>query len=135
MASLRKEISVAASSEVVWDALRDVGALHTRLAPGFVTETRLEPGARIVSFGNGQTIREWIVDVNERERRVVWAVTDEPFQHYNGAAQVFSDGPTRCRFVWVADLLPDELADHVANMMEEGLRVIKKTMESSKPKK
>lgn len=135
MASLRKEISIAASSDTVWDALRDIGALHTRLVPGFVTDTRLEPGARIVSFANGQTICERIVDVNEGDRRVVWGVTEEPFQHYNGAAQVFSEGPTHCRFVWIADLLPNELADHVAGMMEEGLRVIKKTMENSKSSK
>jgi len=129
MASIRKEIMIAASSEVVWDALRDVGALHTRLVPGFVTDTRLEPGARIVTFGNGQVVRELIVDVNEADRRVVWAVVDEPFRHYNGAAQVFDEGSTTCRFVWVADLLPNDLADHVAGMMEQGLAVIRATME------
>ncbi|MCI0746171.1 MAG: SRPBCC family protein [Verrucomicrobia subdivision 3 bacterium] len=131
MASIRKEVLIEASLDVVWDALRDVGALHTRLVPGFVTDTQLEPGARIVTFGNGQVVRELIVNVNEADRRVVWAVVDEPFRHYNGAAQVFSEGPAGCRFVWVADLLPNELADHVAGMMEQGLSVIKATMEKS----
>jgi len=51
----------AAKPELVRDALRDVGALHTRLAPGFVTHTRLEPGARIVTFGNGMVVREAII--------------------------------------------------------------------------
>ncbi len=129
MASIRKEIVIEASPETVWDALRDIGELHTRLVPGFVTNTQLEPGARIVTFGNGQVVRELIVDVNETERRVVWAVTEAPFQHYNGAAQVFSEGPARCRFVWVADLLPNELASQIAAMMEQGLEVIKKTQE------
>lgn len=131
MASIRKEILINASSEAVWDALKDVGALHTRLVPGFVTDTRLEPGARIVTFGNGQVVRELIVDINEADLRVAWAVVDEPFQHYNASAQVFNEGPSVCRFVWVADLLPNDLVDHVMGMMEQGLGVIKATMEKS----
>ena len=131
MASIRKEVIIDASAETVWDALRDVGALHTRLAPGFVVDTRLEPGARVVTFGNGRVVRELIVDVSETDRRVVWAINDEPFQHYNASAQVFGEKHGRCRFVWVADLLPNELADHVAMMMDQGLSVIKATMENS----
>ena len=73
MASIRKEISTTADADDVWDALRDVGALHTRLVPGFVTDTKLEPGARIVTFGNGMVARELIVTVDESERRVVWS--------------------------------------------------------------
>jgi hypothetical protein len=131
MASIRKEILINASSDSVWDALKDVGALHTRLVPGFVTDTRLEPGARIVTFGNGQVFKELIVDLDEADRRLVWAIVDEQFRHYNASAQVFSEKPGSCRFVWVADLLPNELADHVAMMMEQGLGVIKVTMEDS----
>jgi hypothetical protein len=131
MASIRKEVLIRASSDVVWDALKDVGALHIRLVPGFVTNTELEPGARIVTFGNGQVVRELIVDVNEADRRVVWAVVDEPFRHYNASAQIFEEGSAVCRFVWMADLLPNDLADYVAGMMEQGLSVIKATMENS----
>ena len=98
MSSIRKEILINASSQTVWDALRDVGALPTRLVPGFVTDTRLEPGARIVTFGNGRVVRELIVDLNERDRRLVWAVVDEPFQHYNASAQVFDEGQSSLPF-------------------------------------
>jgi len=131
MSSIRKEIFINASSQAVWDALRDVGALHTRLVPGFVTDTRLEPGARVVTFGNGRVVRELIVDLNETDRRLVWAVVDGPFQHYNASAQVFDEGQAGCRFVWIADLLPHALANDVAAMMDQGLSVIKKTMEGS----
>ena len=129
MSSIRKEIVINAPSHAVWDALRDFGALHTRLVPGFVTDTRLEPGARIVTFGSGQVVRELLVDRNETDHRLAWAVVDEPFKHYNASAQVFDEGPGRCRFVWIADLLPDNLAGNVATMMGEGLGVIKQTME------
>ena len=49
MSSVRKETFINAPSRTVWSALRDFGALHTRLVPGFVTNTQLEPGARIVT--------------------------------------------------------------------------------------
>lgn len=131
MASIHKEIVVDAPVEAVWDALRDVGALHTRLVPGFVVDTRLQPDAsRIVTFGNGQVVKESIVDVSERDRRVAWAIADPPFRHYNASAQVFGEGAGRSRFVWIADLLPDELEETVAAMMDEGLDAIAMTFDS-----
>ena len=66
MASVRREIMTKARIDVVWSAIRDVGALHTRLVPGFVTDTKLEGAVRIVTFGNGVVVREPIVTVDEK---------------------------------------------------------------------
>src|SRR5437867_2224246 len=131
MASIRKEILVDACPEDVWDVLRDVGALHTRLVPGFVTDTRLEDGARIVTFGNGMVARELIVDIDDEARRVVWSVVGGMMTHHNGSAQVFPNGASGCRFVWIADLLPNEVAPSIAAMMDQGIAVIKDTLERS----
>ena len=108
MASIRKEISTAARVHKVWDAIRDVGALHTRLVPGFVVDTRLEEGARVVTFGNGVTVREPIVDIDDRSRRLVWSATGGTTTHYNASVQVFDEG-NGSRVVWIADLLPNEV--------------------------
>ena len=121
---------IQADPETVWDALRDVGALHRRLAPGFVTDVRLEEGARVVTFGNGLVARELIVDVDDAARRLAWAVVGGRMTHHNASAQVFPDGEGHSRFVWIADLLPHEVAPGVAAMMEQGLAVIKRTLES-----
>ena len=129
MATITKEVPIEAPPQHVWEALRDVGALHTRLAPGFVVDTRVEGNARIVTFGNGATAREDIVAVDEDRRRVAWAILDQQFRHYNGAAQVFEKANGGTRFVWTTDLLPDELAENVSTMMEAGIAVIKKTLE------
>lgn len=129
MASIKREVSIAARPEHVWDALRDVGALHQRLAPGFVTDVRLEEGARIVTFGNGVIAREIIVDIDDSARRLVWSVVGSTMTHHNGAAQVIAEGEERCRFVWIADLLPNEAAPRIASMMEEGIAVIRQTLE------
>ena len=129
MASIHKEVVVDTPSEQVWSAVRDVGAIHTRLAPGFVTDTRLEDGFRTVTFGNGMVVRERIVDLDDRTRRLVWSVVGKPFEHYNASMQIFEEGEGRSRVVWIADLLPHELATTVGSMIEQGLATIKRTLE------
>jgi carbon monoxide dehydrogenase subunit G len=129
MASIRKEISTKARPDDVWDALRDIGALHTRLVPGFVTDTRLEPGARIVTFGNGMVVRELIVAIDDGERRVVWSAVGGSLTHHNGSAQVFSDANGLTKVVWIADLLPDEAASGIGAMMEQSMAVMKQTLD------
>lgn len=131
MASIRREVAITASAEIVWDALRDVGAIHRRLAPGFVTDVKLEEGARIVTFGNGLVVREIIVDIDETSRRLVWSAVSPRLTHHNASAQVFPEGEARCRFVWIADLLPNEMAQHIQSMMEEGLAAIKRTLDGA----
>jgi carbon monoxide dehydrogenase subunit G len=130
MASIRKEILIDTPPEKVWDAIRDVGALHERLVPGFVVDTRLEDGARVVTFGNGVVARELIVDLDEAARRLVWAVVGSPrLTHHNASVQVFADGERRSRVVWIADVLPDEIAGYMAGLLDQGLGVMKKTLE------
>ena len=129
MASIRKEILVDNCPDRVWDALRDVGALETRVVPGFVTDTKLEDGARIVTFGNGTVARELIVDVDDDERRVVWSVVGGRFTHHNASVQVFDDGNGGSRLVWIADLLPNEIAGDIRAMIEQAARVMKPTLE------
>ena len=130
MASIRKEVSTTAHADDVWDALRDIGALHTRLVPGFVVDTRLEPGARIVTFANGMVAREVIVSIDDKERRVVWSATGGPLTHHNGSAQVITDVSGQTKVVWIADVLPDEAAAPMAAMMEQGMAVMKRTLDA-----
>ena len=130
MASIRREAFIEACPETAWSALRDVGALHTRLVPGFVVDTKLEEGARVVTFGNGMVARELIVDVDDEARRVAWSVVGGRMTHHNASAQVFPEG-RGCRFVWIADLLPHELAPLIATMIEQGMAVIKETLEQT----
>lgn len=129
MASIRKEIHTSASPEQAWGALRDVGALHTRLVPGFVVDTRLEPGERIVTFGNGMVIREPIIDINDEMRRVVWSAIGGQLTHYNASAQVVVNADNQTSIVWIADFLPNEAAGRIGLMMEQGMAVMKATLD------
>jgi hypothetical protein len=130
MATIRREIRTTAAPDAVWDAIADVGALHTRLVPGFVVDTRLEGGSRIVTFGNGMVIEEPIVTVDAAERRLVCGAKGGSLSHYNGAVQVFAEA-TGCRVVWTADFLPHEATAVVGPMIEEGMRVMKQTLDAA----
>jgi hypothetical protein len=132
MASICQEVVIEAHPDEVWAALRDWGALHRRLAPGFVTDTRLDGQDRIVTFASGLVVRVVLVALDDERRRLVWTVVDGPYSHHNGAAQVHAEG-SRSRFVWTADLLPHERAAATAQAMEEGLRTIKRTLEGAEP--
>ena len=129
MASIRKEIFIAVPPPQLWDAMRDVGALHTRLVSGFVTDCRLDGDARIVTFSNGIVARELIVDIGDAARRLVWSVVGGRMTHHNASLQVFADGESRSRVVWIADLLPDALAPAIGAMIEQGLAAMKATLE------
>lgn len=128
MATLHEEIVIDAPREDVWDAVRDVGALHTRLVPGFVVDTRLEGDARVVTFGNGMVVREPIVSVDDARRRLAWTAEGGRTTHYNAAVQVRAEG-AGSRVVWTIDLLPHEMAGPIGAMQEQGLAVMKRTLE------
>jgi carbon monoxide dehydrogenase subunit G len=129
VASIRKEIPLKARAEEVWDVLRDVGAVHRRLAPGFVTDTRLDGDARIVTFANGLVARELIVDVDEKARRVAYAVVGGRLSHHHATMQVLAEDDGRCRLVWIADLLPHDMAGAIGQMMEQGAAAMKAALE------
>jgi carbon monoxide dehydrogenase subunit G len=130
MASIRLDMALRADPAKVWDAVRDVGAIHTRLAPDFVTDVKLEGDARLVTFANGMVAKELIVDVDDAARRLVWSVVGGRMSHHNGSVQIFSEGGG-CRLVWIADILPNDLKAPIQGMMQQGMEAMKKKLESA----
>ena len=129
MASIHKEIAIAAPPDAVWAAVRDVGAVHQRLVPGFVTDTQMEEGARVVTFANGMVVRELIVDVDDAARRLAYASVGGRAAHHHASMQVFADAGGGSRLVWITDLLPDALAEPIRANVEHGSAIIKQTLE------
>jgi Polyketide cyclase / dehydrase and lipid transport len=128
MASLRKDIPLNARTDEVWGAVRDFGALHTRLVPGFVLDTRLDGNdARIVTFANGTVLREILIDCDERQQRLAYAVISERVTHYNAAVQVIGDGEARCRLIWTIDFLPHDIAQYIGGQMEQAALAMQKS--------
>ena len=129
MASLRKDISTRARPADVWAAIRDIGALHTRLVPGFVIDTRVEPGARIVTFANGLVVREPIVAIDDANMRLVWSAEGGRTRHYNASVQVFAEMDGTSKVLWIADFLPDAAAGEIDAAMRAGSAVMKTTLD------
>ena len=130
MASVHRSVQIQAPASRVWSALQDVGALHTKLVPGFVVDCTLEGEARHVTFANGMKAKELIVDINNEMMRVSWSVVGGRLTHHNASAQVIPAGEASCEVAWVADLLPHEMASAIAGMIEQGLSAMKKFQES-----
>jgi carbon monoxide dehydrogenase subunit G len=128
MASIQKDIPIAAPAAAVWDAVRDFGAVHTKVAPGFVTDTKLDGDVRIVSFANGSVVREQLVDCNDERRRLVYAIKNERITQHSASFQVVADGEERCRVIWTTDVLPHEIAPYIEQQMELGACAMQDTL-------
>lgn len=127
MATLRREIPVASGAASVWQRLRDFSQVHTRVAPGFVTDLKMDNGDRIVTFFNGLVARERLVTLDDESCRLVYSVVEGRASHYNAAVQVVPEGD-RSRVVWTIDLLPNDLAPAIGGMMDEAAKVMRKTL-------
>lgn len=132
MASLRKDLVLAAPADRVWSALRDFGAVHRRLAPGFVTDATMEgDDIRVVTFFNGASARETLVGRDDALRRLAYAIFGGPARHYAASAEVMDASDGDCRFVWTVDVLPDALAPYIDDMMTRGAAAMKATLEAA----
>ena len=128
MATIRNEVLIEARAEDVWDAMRDFGAVHKRVVPGFVTDSRIEGDARVLTFANGLVARERLVDIDDARRRLVYAIPQGLAEHYNASVEIVSEGPARCRVIWLIDVLPHDLAPQIRAMTEAGVAAMRQTL-------
>jgi hypothetical protein len=129
MASIHKDIPIDTHPDEVWAAVRDFGAVHKRLAPGFVLDARLEGDARVVTFANGTAARELLVDCDDARRRLVYAVISERLKQHSASVQVLPEGDARTRLVWIVDLLPNEIAPYIEAQMDQAALAMQKTLD------
>jgi carbon monoxide dehydrogenase subunit G len=130
MATLHNSVDINVPPDAIWDAARDVGALHTRLVPGFVVKTELDGDARIVTFGNGMVAREAIISIDDERKRLAWNAEGGRTTHYNAVLRVSKQG-SGSRVEWTTDLLPNEMAGPIQAMQEQALAIMKRTFEAS----
>ena len=128
MATIIKTIEIDAPAADVWDAVADFGAVHRRFAPGFVTNVELEPGARLVTFGDGTIARELFLGRDDAHRRLAYSVQSERLAHHSASFQVTDIGPGRSRLTWTADVLPDAVEGYLSERMDVGIAVAGKTL-------
>ena len=128
MATLIKTIEIDAPADAVWDAVADFGAVHRRFAPGFVTDVKLDPGGRMVTFAEGLEVFEAFLGIDQRARRLAYSVRIEQFEHHNASFQVGDLGGGRSRLTWTVDVLPDSAAEFLEPRLDAGLAAAKTTL-------
>lgn len=128
MGSIRKEAAVHVPASEAWASLRDV-AHPDRTFAGVLTDARLEGDTRTVTFANGMVVQERILDVDEPTRRIAYGVVGR-FDHHSASMQIIPEGQSRCRFIWITDMLPNEQLQGVAQLMEQGTRAFVKNLEA-----
>ncbi len=130
MASIHKQMAVEVGSDEAWAALRLVGEPHKLFAPVLV-DGQLDGDTRTVRFANGMVVQERILDVDDKSRRVAYSAVNGPGMTYHHASmQVLDDGPGRCRFVWITDFLPPDVAGNLAPLIEQGAKALKTNLEA-----
>ena len=70
--------------------------------------------------------------VDDQARRLVYAVVGGRPSHHNASFQVFADGEGHSRVVWITDVLPHEVAKPIGEMVDAGMAVMKRTLETTR---
>ncbi|MFI2285562.1 SRPBCC family protein [Nocardia beijingensis] len=133
MTAIRHEIVIGASPGHIWDVVRDVGAVHRRLLPGRVVETRLDGAERWLTFPDGHVIRELIVSIDDEARRLAYSVLEgarPALEYHHASFEVRAEGE-RGRLIWITDVLPESAAPEVRVRTEYGLAEMKRTIEAA----
>jgi uncharacterized protein YndB with AHSA1/START domain len=136
MASIRHNVVIGAPAAVVWDVLRDVGAVHRRLLPGRVADCRIEGDERVLTFPDGHVVRERIIDVDDDRRRLAYAVVEgarPAVEFHHATFEVQAEGTGASRLIWTTDVMPHSLAEPTRIRMERGAEEMRQTIEAGAP--
>jgi hypothetical protein len=130
IASVRKELVIHSHPDAVWAAVRDVGAAHL-LFPDVLTDARRDGDTRVVTFANGAVVRELIVDIDDAARRLAYTVVEGSlrFRHHHASMEVLPDPDGHTAVVWITDVLPDEFAAPIRDLVEQGAASMKRQLE------
>lgn len=129
MATIYKEFVVNAPRQFVWDAIKEAGAVHTRLAQGFVVDTVLNGDTRTVTFANGFVVQERLLSIDDEHWRFCYSAVGGRAAHHNAYFQVADVAQEKSLVTWVTDLLPDEVRPSIEQMVELGSAAIQATIE------
>ena len=134
MATVSKEVLIEANAEDVWAVVGDFATGPSRMAPGFVVDTRVEADHRVVTFADGTVVRERLISIDHDTRRIAYSVVGGSVQpdHDNASMRVVAEGEGRCRLVWLRDVLPDALAAPMGAAMAQGLDVTRRAFDDTR---
>ncbi|MEM7762362.1 MAG: SRPBCC family protein [Cyanobacteria bacterium P01_A01_bin.40] len=112
MASIYKQFQINAPSDRVWSKMSDLGEVHGLL--GMLTDAKINGDTRICKTQSGNSLKELIISVDSEHKRMVYAITESPFnfEFHVASWQAIPDGDSII-FEWYTDLKPDNLAETI----------------------
>jgi hypothetical protein len=125
--SVSADIVLSTTAAFAWDVIRDVYSVATRLIPGFATAVDAQPQARIVTFVNGLTVTERIVELDDAARRLVYQVVDGPTTYHLGTQQITEDADG-VHLVWTTAFAPASLRDITQTSMAAAANLMEATI-------
>ncbi len=127
MTSIDRDCEIDAPAADVWAVLREpLGVL--RAFAGVLTDATLDGDVRVVTFANGNVVRERIVTVDDERMRIAYHVVGGSFEHHHASMQIVPNGDTRCRFVWISDFVPDAPRTFVEPLVDAGCAAIARNL-------
>lgn len=128
--SISIHIPLSADAAFSWDVVRDISAVDTRLIPGFATSVEPGPGTRTVTFANGMTVTERIIEINDDDRRLRYQAIDGPATHHLGTQSVTPDD-AGSHLVWTTEFSPPTLLDLTINSMCAAAELMRTTIDAA----
>jgi hypothetical protein len=130
VSSVTVDIPVEASAAFTWDVVRDVYAVDTRLIPGFAIAVEKGPDTRTVTFTNGLTVTERIVELDDHARQLKYQAADGPLTHHLGI-QVVREDDAGVHLVWTTEFAPASMMDTALTTMRTLAEIMKKTINTA----
>jgi carbon monoxide dehydrogenase subunit G len=121
---------IAADVDRVWDAVRDVYAVDTRLVPGMVTKVERQGDVRTVTFAAGYSLTERVIEIDERAHRITYAAFGGKASHHLATMQVLPDGRKKSRILWRTEFAPSELRPFIEQNMRQAAAIMKEHLEA-----
>lgn len=117
MATIHKQFQVNAPIEQVWSKMSDLSSVHTLF--GMLQNTALEGDQRVCRTQDGGELKELIVSIDPGQKRLVYAITESPFnfEFHCASWQAIPNGESTI-FEWYTDLKPDALAGTIEQVIE-----------------
>ncbi|MGH3907064.1 MAG: SRPBCC family protein [Pseudonocardiaceae bacterium] len=128
MATLRTHVRISRPADEVWNVVSDAGSIadwFPALASSSATAT-----TRHCDLVGGGSLDEEIVTNDEHLRRFQYRITDGlPVQDHLGTVDVLDD-PDGTLVIYSTEITPEELADQVGPLIEDGVAGLKQHLEN-----
>jgi uncharacterized protein YndB with AHSA1/START domain len=128
MASLRSHIEVNAPAERTWAIVRDPEALPKWFAS--IRQASVNSGVRVVELVRGGVVRERLVNVDDRLRRLQYAIeAGIAVESHVATVDVIELSPDSCLVVYSTEAKPDDVAQQIAGSVDAALAGLKAVAE------